>query len=242
MRIGESGRAPIAMPADRVVPGRCAQPLLYQSVPQARPSQTVIPNRQPPKLGRRAHQQMPPPVAVISDMDQTLIPAHDGDLIPKPFSGAPQLLAALDQRAGPKQQNIFYVTARDADSAAPLPNWVEKHGLPKERVESGGGPSRDAATAGKLEDICAIIESQPHRKFILLGDSSHVDAEVYREIALRYPTQIEASFIHDVETISPDRAQGHFVFTNYGQIATELRNKGLLSNQAWAQVVKESST
>jgi len=179
------------------------------------------------------------PVAVISDMDQTLIPAHDGDKIPDAFSGAVSLLSALDQRGGENQQNIFYVTARNAESARPLSQWLKRNGLPQEHVESGGGPDTNAATNGKLKDICAILEAHPDRRFVLLGDSSHVDSDVYREVAKRYPEQVEAVFIHKVEPIENSATHGQFVFENYGQVATVLRNRGLLGAKAWAQVVNE---
>ena len=181
-------------------------------------------------------------MAVISDMDQTLIPAHDGATIPPPFAGVAALLGALNVRAGDTQQNIFYVTARDADSASPLPCWLAQNGLPRERVDSGGGPDREAATQGKLKDICAIIKAQPQRKFVLIGDSSHVDAEVYHEVSRRFPEQVEAVFIHNIENISRARTRGQFVFDSYAQVATELRNRGLLDNAAWAHVVKEVHT
>ncbi|KAI8067780.1 hypothetical protein BC940DRAFT_226246, partial [Gongronella butleri] len=50
----------------------------------------------------------------------------------------------------------------------------------------------------KYEAITSIIKDFPHRKFVLIGDSGEIDAELYARIYHEFPDQIAKIFIHDV--------------------------------------------
>lgn len=178
-----------------------------------------------PAIGRpRARAGALAHVGVISDLDQTIIPTHDGRCIPAPYGGIVEILAAI--RA--KQGKVFYVTARSPETAKPIPAYLAQHQLPKGRLDIGPGGGRAASIEGKLDDIRGIFERHPSRSFVLFGDSSHVDAEVYRTIAAQYPGRVIATFIHDVKPIEPERVQDMHVISSYADAAQVLEGLGIL--------------
>ncbi len=169
--------------------------------------------RPPPSVGRLQD------VGVISDLDQTIIPTHDGPKIPAPYGGIVEILDAIQRDAG----KVFYVTARSERTATPIPAYMARHQLPTGRIDVGPGGGRDASVQGKLDDIRAIFERNPNRKFIFFGDSSHVDAEVYRTIASEFPDRVIATFIHDVKPIESERVDGMHLIHSYADAAEVLR-------------------
>lgn len=52
--------------------------------------------------------------------------------------------------------------------------------------------------SGKFVRIVRILESFPHQRFILLGDSSQQDPHIYTSIAEKFPGKIHAVYIRDV--------------------------------------------
>ncbi len=54
----------------------------------------------------------------------------------------------------------------------------------------------------KMETICNILDKLPGLKFILIGDSGEIDAEIYSEIIRSYPDRILAAYIRSVKSDS----------------------------------------
>ncbi|RYU94736.1 App1 family protein [Emticicia agri] len=51
---------------------------------------------------------------------------------------------------------------------------------------------------GKLARVIRILHAFPKQKFVLLGDNSQKDPEIYRAIANKYPEQITAIYIRNI--------------------------------------------
>ncbi|MBB6502229.1 App1 family protein [Pedobacter cryoconitis] len=51
---------------------------------------------------------------------------------------------------------------------------------------------------GKLIRVMRIIDAFPNQRFILFGDNSQQDPEIYSAIAIKYPKSIEAVYIRNV--------------------------------------------
>ena len=51
---------------------------------------------------------------------------------------------------------------------------------------------------GKLVRVTRILHAFPKQKFVLLGDNSQKDPEIYMSIANKYPEQIAAIYIRNV--------------------------------------------
>ncbi len=53
---------------------------------------------------------------------------------------------------------------------------------------------------GKLLRIYRILQAFPRQQFVLLGDNSQADPDIYAQIALKYPKQIFAVYIRNIVT------------------------------------------
>ena len=64
----------------------------------------------------------------------------------------------------------------------------------------------------KVQTIETLIASDPDRRFILVGDSTEVDPEVYGEMARRHPERIVHIFIRNIEgrIVTDERAAEAF--------------------------------
>lgn len=180
---------------------------------------------------------------VITDFDQTLVPAHDGTPIPRPFPGIAALIHEL-QGARPRSSEdagyTHYVTARTPELSAPLPAYLARQGLPSPgNLHIGLATDRDADKARKkVADISGIIARDPGRGFVLFGDSSHIDPAVYREVKARFPGQVAAALIHRVkDNVPPEGYPGLLVVDDYVDAALALHEAGVLSAQAALRVV-----
>ena len=60
----------------------------------------------------------------------------------------------------------------------------------------------------KLQQIEPIIQSFPKRKFVLIGDSGEKDPEIYKELFMKYPDQIEKIWIRNVNGATEERMEG----------------------------------
>jgi phosphatidate phosphatase APP1 len=182
-------------------------------------------------------------IAVISDLDQTLIPRHDGDDIPRPFVGVAALLHELqgEQITGREDAGYtHYVTARSEGSARPLPGWLARHEFPRSGNMHTGPESRDDFDKAmrKIETISALMRRDPGRTFVLFGDSSHVDPFVYAVVQQRFPEQVAAAFIHAVDEIPEGGYPGLEVIGDYLEAALELGRRGVLDRQAVERVFR----
>jgi phosphatidate phosphatase APP1 len=86
--------------------------------------------------------------------------------------------------------------------------------------------------AEKVRDIRRAMDANPDQSFVLFGDSSHRDPEVYAEILALYPTRVLAVFIHKVNNVNPARVTGMNLITNYAQVASRLLELNILDEPA----------
>ncbi|MGH9901595.1 MAG: phosphatase domain-containing protein, partial [Pyrinomonadaceae bacterium] len=71
----------------------------------------------------------------------------------------------------------------------------------------------------KLAKIAPILERYPHLPFILVGDTSQKDPEIYREVVRTYPERILAVYIRNV---TPDPVRQEAV----GLLIDEVKEAG----------------
>jgi hypothetical protein len=178
---------------------------------------------------------------VISDLDKTVLPRHEqGDALPPPYPGVRALFDALELADGAVDGDVSYVTARPASVLGEVPRWMGEHDLPVGSVDTG--PARwsgfEGARLEKIRDIERRLEASPDTRFVLFGDSSHVDADVYREIKERYPDRIAGAVIHRVtRTIAPERVAGLHLVDDYAQAAAKLFADGVIDEATARRVM-----
>jgi phosphatidate phosphatase APP1 len=89
-----------------------------------------------------------------------------------------------------------------------IADFLEARGLPAGPVllrDWDLGRELARTEAFKLSRIREIFDAFPHLPFVLVGDSSQADPEVYAEVARLYPGRVPAVYIRDV-TRRPERA------------------------------------
>ncbi len=95
---------------------------------------------------------------------------------------------------------------------------------------------------GKLLRIARILDAFPKQQFVLIGDNSQHDPDIYTAIAAKNPEKIFAIYIRNVrpgqekyarQTLAMAKEAGihTFLFTGSGEAAEHARSIGLISEQ-----------
>lgn len=179
-------------------------------------------------------------VGVVSDLDLTLIPEGSrGTFEPRPYPGAAALLNALEYGEGGAAGDTHYVTARLDKRVAHLPAFFAANGLPNGTIDTGNRFAPWDYQREKIRDITRLLKADPTKKFVLIGDSSMKDPEVYRAIQTKFPEQVAAIVIN--KTTHADVAQrfdGMLLTETYAHAAAGLYRKGVLTESSARQVMK----
>jgi phosphatidate phosphatase APP1 len=160
-------------------------------------------------------------LGVISDIDDTVIEsavtnplrlaqlmllenAHTRVI----FEGVPAFYRALQAGAGGQDQRpIFYLSGSPWNLYGLLVETFALHGVPDgplllrslEREMVRPALRGESSLRGhKLQQIAAILATYPQRRFVLLGDSSQKDPEIYQQVVADHPGRICAVYIRDV--------------------------------------------
>ena len=176
----------------------------------------------------------------ISDIDDTFLISYSARLrrriytlftknahSRKPFEGAVnhyQLLASSGQ-AGKNSNPFFYVSGSEWNLYDFLVEFADKNGLPKgvfllsqlkdiKGIFSSG--QKDLRT--KFMRIVRIVEAYPHLKFILLGDDSQQDPEIYLSIVSHFRDKIIAVYLRNIHEENFEKVKA---------IISEMESKGV---------------
>ncbi len=196
---------------------------VYAGLPEVEPA-----DAEPSRLG------------IVSDIDKTVLPPHDihdGEAsLPDAYPGVAALYTHLDLGDDGEAGDTWFVTARKAGMVDAIPQWMEEQGLPAGTIDTGAESFWDSENE-KVRDITAIFEANPEHRFVLFGDSSHRDPEVYRRIVDAFGDRVAAVFIHKVNNPNPARVEGMHLHEGYDEVASLLAEQGLLTEDAAAEVI-----
>lgn len=171
---------------------------------------------------------------IISDIDDTFLISHSRRSFRKlfvllarnvqarkPFDDVVkhyQLLSYASRVHPHKENNIFfYVSSSEWNLYDMIVRFAELNGLPKailklKKIKSGlddfvmtGAGSHDH----KLRKIQNIVGFYPELQFILLGDDSQKDPEIYDKICNQFPENIRAVYIRQTRTRSKPETSQH---------------------------------
>lgn len=178
--------------------------------------------------------------AFISDIDDTFLISHSGRLrkrlyvlftknarTRKPFAGVAhhyQLLAA-NSNNGHQANPFFYVSGSEWNLYDFIKEFSAANQLPKgvfllsqlKRL-SGFWRSGQNELTTKFVRITRIIEAFPDLHFVLLGDDSQKDPEIYLSIVSHFPETILAVYIRAIHRHNSKRTQS---------IIGEIESKGV---------------
>lgn len=169
---------------------------------------------------------IPPPTArfgVVSDIDDTVIQSEvsnflraarmvlmENALTRLPFPGVAAFYRALKLGSGGAEHNpIFYVSSSPWNIYDVIEDFLEAQEIP-----AGPLMLRDWDLRPELRDhhshktrvIREIFETYPSLPFILVGDSTQEDPEIYSKIVREYPARVLAVYIRSVSP-HPERVK-----------------------------------
>jgi len=161
----------------------------------------------------------PTQYAFISDIDDTFLISYSSNLrkrmyvlltknarTRKPFEGVVrhyQLLADGDKYR--EQNPFFYVSSSEWNLYYYIKEFKENYGIPEgvyllnqmktglEFLKTGQNKHN-----GKYMRIARVLKEFPHRKFILLGDDTQRDPEIYTHIVESFPGRIICVYLRHV--------------------------------------------
>ena len=160
--------------------------------------------------------------AFISDIDDTFLISHSSNLRKrlfvlltenaksrKPFEGAVahyKLLHGIDD-GDPSNNAFFYVSSSEWNLYDYIKDFLAEHQLPDgicllnqvktfSKLFSTGQNNH----SGKFTRVVKILEAYPHQKFILLGDDSQKDIDIYASIVEHFPQNVYCVYIRRVGT------------------------------------------
>ena len=158
----------------------------------------------------------------ISDIDDTFLISHSSNLRKRlfvlltenaksrqPFEGAVKhyrMLHGIDDNE-PSNNAFFYVSSSEWNLYDYIKDFLEENKLPDgvcllnqiktfSKLFSTGQNNH----SGKFTRIVKIIEAYPHQKFILLGDDSQKDIDIYNSIVEHFPQNVYCVYIRRVGT------------------------------------------
>jgi phosphatidate phosphatase APP1 len=176
---------------------------------------------------------------IISDIDDTVLVSNITHLLGKlklmllkdasersPFPGIAAFLRALCSGYDERVSNpLFYVSGSEWNLFDLLVNFFRYHNIPEGPLflrDKGMRFDKDDVAPSEQEfkhsQICRILDTFPHLKFICIGDSGQHDPEIYRQIVEQYPERILGIYIRDVSDESRD--------AEVNAITQEVRQKG----------------
>ncbi len=151
---------------------------------------------------------------VISDIDDTVVVSYTADflkriktlafIIPqkrKTINFTEQLYKEFEKQGA----RIFYISKSENNFFAMLSSFIKHSGLPQGmmiltpylNIRQLLFLKKDFHF--KKKNIFYIIKNSKHKKFILVGDDSQRDMEIYREIALEFPEKISGIYIRQTK-------------------------------------------
>ena len=162
---------------------------------------------------------------VISDIDDTVIQSRVSNFIQAartvmlgnartrlPFHGVAAFYRALrGGTTGGENNPVFYVSSSPWNIYDVIAEFMQLQNIPKGPLLlrdwdiSLGSLKSDRHFEHKGVAIRNVIQLYPHLQFVLIGDTSQHDPEIYRRIVAEFPDRISAIYIRDV-TRSPERA------------------------------------
>ncbi len=183
-----------------------------------------------------------PGAVVISDIDDTVAPNRGSSPLPHVFPGARELYAALDEgKAGTDARgDVHFVTARDGLFVSGVPA-VKRAGIDYGSVRHGDVGSalaspfdhNRALADRKVKNICELLDKNPSRTAILVGDTVQADPQVFRRVLEARPDKVSVAMVHALPGFAVPafvKEDPRFVvFANYGEAARALCERGLIS-------------
>ena len=164
-------------------------------------------------------------LGVISDLDDTVVQSRITNFLQAvrtmmlgnartrlPFPGVAAFYQALERGSDSRRRNpIFYVSSSPWNIYDLIADFMEVQGIPAGPIHLRDWDITLSALSSsrhrefKEPIIREILELYPALPFILIGDNSQHDPEIYSTVLKQYPGRIRAIYIRNVDA-NPERS------------------------------------
>ena len=177
----------------------------------------IVPNNKPLKILQTypvIFQNTDGPFDVISDIDDTIIVSYTADFFKrvgtlaftaprkrKPIDFTHNLLKEFEKQ----DSRVFYVSKSESNFFGTLTSFIEYNKLPKGQLiltpylKFAQLLNPKKKHNFKINHIQLILENSGNKKFVLFGDDSQRDMEIYSEIAGKFPERILKIYIRQTK-------------------------------------------
>ena len=122
-------------------------------------------------------------------------------------------MRALEMQDGKKDGDVFYLSGSPLNYSDRIHAYLDYQNYPKGPVnlkkwgfsENDDNPIQQSDY--KLRKLRELFNFYPEKPFVLFGDSSEVDTEIYTQIAQEFPGRVKAIFINNVNGQDPNDAR-----------------------------------
>ena len=178
--------------------------------------------------------------AFISDIDDTVLVSHSASKFKRLrvlFTKNPHSRKAFEDvvrhyqllstaHTEPDVPNpFFYVSSSEWNLYDDLNEFFKHNGLPKgafllNEIKKWHQLFKTGKTKhqGKLIRVARIMDVFPKQRFVLLGDNSQSDPDIYAAVAQKYPQKIVAIYIRNISSAKKEHTQ---------QILNSIQNKDI---------------
>ena len=165
--------------------------------------------------------------ACISDIDDTFLISHSANLAKRlqvlftenahsrqPFDGVVKHYQLLADAADGKPNPFFYVSSSEWNLYDYILEFSHKNELPRGDYLLGQikrfkeilktGQNRHST---KFMRIARILTAYPHQPFILLGDDSQMDPDIYSSVIEHFPGAIRSVYLRHIHRKNKEKVQ-----------------------------------
>ncbi|ANB18953.1 phosphatidate phosphatase App1 family protein [Dokdonella koreensis] len=150
-------------------------------------------------------------LSVVSDIDDTIKDSGVADRrtlllnsFVHPFKAVPGMADRYRQLAAAPGLRFHYVSGSPIQLLAPLTDFLAAAGFPDGSMHLREAtawrtlvPREGASEAHKLGVLRRLLADLPHRDFVLVGDATEADPEIYATLAREQPDRVCAILIRD---------------------------------------------
>lgn len=189
---------------------------------------------------------------IVSDIDDTIKVTEVGNsekvlrnTFLKPFLPVPGMAVLYRELSAQAGCHVAYLSASPWQLFPCLSDFIQQAGFPDgtfhlRQFRWNRRSVMDLKTPDKHKNaqLTALLDSFPHRKFVLIGDSGERDPEIYGAVTREHPRQVAMVLIREVgQTNRPARYESAFrglqasqwtVFTNPPQAVATLKTAEVL--------------
>ena len=177
----------------------------------------------PPVPGRLRILSDAPGVAIVSDVDDTIMVTG----VPRPFLAAwntlvrdPRARAAVPGMADFYREilarrpdsEFFYVSTGSWNSAPTLRRFIERHRYPDGPLllrHWGPATLRGSGAIHKKSSLDSLMTMFPQMQWMLVGDDGQLDPRIYAQAVQRYPGRVRAIVIRQLTPAQQVLAHGN---------------------------------